>query len=102
MSAPPDLRVNFFLKFDADPLLHAHLAQFGTDRVEQLRALAHDGLVMRRLLLSGSPLLATASSHTSTREDVVATLPGPRTSTNDLLVAAGAMFAEPLDVAEEP
>jgi hypothetical protein len=48
MKAPARLRINFILERMDDPALYDHLAQFRQRRrAEQLRSVAHDGVVSR-------------------------------------------------------
>ena len=53
MKAPARLRINFILERMDDPALYDHLAQFRQRRrAEQLRSVAHDGVVSRNSWLA--------------------------------------------------
>lgn len=97
MKAPACLRINVMLERVADPALYDHLAQFPQRRrAEQLRGLAHDGVLSRNRWLS--PERSAPEPRTAARARSPGTLDdaSPKTPDRGIAHAAIDLFADPL------
>ena len=67
------LRINFLLERRADPLLFDELYQFrkGSKRTEQLRILAHDGVLARRTSIFASYIRLTDGQEMQIQQEKV-------------------------------
>ena len=94
MKPPVSIRINLILERVADPVLYDHMRQFkARARAEQLRAVAHDGVLLRRGLLN-SGLVQVAGQHEAAHEPLGMEEQTERRTHNDLGDATRVAFSD--------
>ena len=96
MKAPACLRINFILERMDDPALYDHLAQFRQRRrAEQLRSVAHDGVVSRNSWLAAGKGVPDHGSRVAVQSPGAPEAAARTTQDAGIAHAAIDLFADP-------